>query len=122
MPLPSLLNGAKQCQVMTKRTKLRCKNPAAHGCSSCRMHGAHKSRRVLQGEIHPRYKNGGRSKKIEIEHRRASKALLVLRDIGDHLGMFDGTHTRGRKPNGYKKYDLKDPLELIQALNNIECN
>ena len=116
MPLPSLLNGAKQCQVMTRRTKKQCKNPAAYGCLSCRMHGAHRSRNVLQGEDHPQYKNGERTKEAEAEHRRASVTLLTLRDIGDHLNMFNGAHTRGRKPNGYIKYDTNKPEQLLLAI------
>ena len=116
MPLPSLLEGAKQCQVMTRRTKQRCKNVAAFGCKACRMHGAHKSRNVQQGVNHPQYKNGERTKEAETEHRRASVALLTLRDIGDHLNMFNGAHTRGRKPNGYIKYDLNKPEQLLLAI------
>lgn len=116
MPLPSLLNGAKQCQVMSRRTKLRCKNPAAYGCRSCRMHGAHKSRNVLQGKDHPQYKNGERSKTREAEYRRTSTTLLTLRDIGDSIGMFSGTHTRGRKPNGYRKLDASNPEQLLIAI------
>ena len=80
------------------------------------MHGAHKSRNVLQGKEHPQYKNGERTKYREAEHRRASIALLTLRDIGDYLEMFAGTHTRGRKPNSYIKYDLDDQAQLIKAL------
>jgi hypothetical protein len=119
MPLPSLLKGAKQCQVIARHTKQRCKNPAAFGCTACRMHGAHKSRKVLRGKNHPQYKDGGRTKEAEAEHNRASIALLTLRDIGDHLNMFNGTYTRGRKPNGYKKYDLNNPEELVLALQAI---
>jgi hypothetical protein len=116
MPLPCLLNGAIQCQVVTKRTKQRCKNPAAYGCKACRMHGAHKSRNVLKGNKHPRYSKGERTKAVKNKHRRAATALLTLRDIGDHLNMFNGTHTRGRKPSGYRKYDLNDPAQLELAI------
>ena len=98
MPLQSVLNGAKQCQVLTKRTRLRCKNPAAYGCLACRMHGAHKSRNVLRGADHPQHRNGERTKVAEAEHRRASTVLLTLRDIGDSIGMFNGDYQRGRKP------------------------
>jgi len=119
MPLPSLLSGAKQCQVITKRTKKRCKNPAAYGCLSCRMHGAHKSRNVLQGKDHPQYKKGERTKTREIEHRRASITLLTLRDIGDHLNMFNGTHTRGRKPDGYRKINLTTDEDLMKLIASI---
>jgi hypothetical protein len=80
------------------------------------MHGAHRSRNVIQGEGHPQYKNGERTKAAEAEHRRASVALLTLRDIGDHLNMFNGAHTSGRKPNGYIKYDLNKPEQLLLAI------
>ena len=116
MPLPSLLKGAKQCQVLTRRTKQRCKNPAAYGCLSCRMHGAHRSRNVLQGEVHPQYKNGERTKEADAERSLTSTIFLTLRDIGDSIGMFNGTHARGRKPNGYRKFDMNDPEQKAQAI------
>jgi hypothetical protein len=116
MPLPSLLNGAIQCQVMTKRTKLRCKNPAAFGCKSCRMHGAHKSRNVLRGENHPQYKNGERITQSDEEYRKSSIILLTLRDLGDHINLFNGYHSRGRKPRGYLKYDMEDPAQFALAV------
>lgn len=121
MPLPSVINGAKQCQVMTKRTGQQCKNPAAYGCSSCRMHGSHRSRNVLRGVDHPQYKNGKRTKEAEAEHRRASTILLTLRDIGDSIGMFAGDHSRGRKPKNYVKYDMEDPKQLALAILTTLC-
>ena len=119
MPLPSVLNGAKQCQVLTKRTRLRCKNPAAYGCLACRMHGAHKSKRVLRGKDHPQYKTGERTKLREAEHRKASILLLTLRDLGDSIGMFSGGYVRGRKPIGYKKYEPTDPVEFAAAIYKV---
>ena len=116
MPLQSVLNGAKQCQVTSKRSKHRCKNPAAYGCTSCRMHGAHKSRNVLRGANHRQYRNGERTKKSEEEHRKASTILLTLRDIGDHINLFTGDYTRGRKPKGYVKYDMNDSEQLTKAI------
>ena len=116
MPLPSILNGAKQCQVLTKRSRQRCKNPAAYGCIACRMHGAHKSRNVLRGANHPQYRNGERTKEFEEEHRESSTILLTLRDIGDHINLFNGDYTRGRKPKGYVKYDMNDPEQLALAI------
>jgi len=116
MPLPSLLNGAKQCHVMTKRTKLRCKNLAAYGCRSCRMHGAHRSRNVLRDMDHHNYVNGQESKKSKTERSEKSAVLLYLRDLGDSVEMFNGVHTRGRKPKGYTKLNMKDPQQLAIAL------
>lgn len=116
MPLPSVTNGAKQCQVLTKRTGQPCKNPAAFGCKSCRMHGAHKSRNVLRGADHPKYKHGKRTIEAVDEYSRVSSQLLTLRDIGDHINMFNGGHTRGRKPKGYVKYNTNDPEQLAIAI------
>uniref|UniRef100_UPI0040471047 hypothetical protein n=1 Tax=Polynucleobacter sp. TaxID=2029855 RepID=UPI0040471047 len=116
MPLQSVINGAKQCQVLTKRTRLRCKNPAAYGCLACRMHGAHKSRNVLRGENHPQYRSGERTKESEEKQRKSSIILLTLRDIGDHINLFNGGYTRGRKPKGYVKYYMDDPEQLALAI------
>jgi len=30
--------------------------------------------------------------------------------------MFDGAHTRGKKPNGYIKYDMSDAAQLALAI------
>jgi len=117
MPLPSLLNGAVQCQGLTKRTKQRCKNPAAYGCRSCRMHGAHRSRNVLKGINHPRYKNGERSKAVEAEIRKKSILLRYLMDIGNHVELFyKQLKTKGRPPLGYRQLNLKDPEQLALAI------
>lgn len=116
MPLESVLNGARQCQVLTKRTRQRCKNPAAYGCASCRMHGAHRSRNALRGADHPQYKNGERTRESEEEHRKSSTILLTIRDIGDHINLFNGDHIRGRKPKCYVKYDMNDLEQLALAI------
>ena len=117
MPLPSVLKGASQCQVLTKRTKQRCKNPAAYGCKACRTHGAHRSRNVLKGANHPRYKNGERSKALEAEIRKKSILLRYLMDIGNHIELFyKQLKTKGRPPLGYTQLDLKDPEQLALAI------
>ena len=117
MPLPSVLKGASQCQVLTRRTKKRCKNPAAYGCRSCRMHGAHKSRNVLRGVDHPRYKNGERSKAVEAEIRKKSTLLRYLVDVGNHVELFyKQLKNKGRPPLGYTQLDLKDPEQLALAI------
>ena len=119
MPLPSVLNGAKKCQVLTKRNNQSCKNPAAYGCKACRMHGAHKSRNVLQGANHPQYKNGTETKAVRAERSNASAKLLYIRDLGDNIGMFNGTKTRGRKPNGYRKLNMDNPAQRGLALLKV---
>jgi hypothetical protein len=117
MPLPSVLNGAKQCQVLTKRGKERCKNPAAHGCNSCRMHGAHKSRNVPRGKDHPRYRNGERTKDAQTERRDKGVMFRYLTDIGNHCNLFyKELKTRGRPPLGYTHLDLTEPEQLALAI------
>lgn len=117
MPLPSVsMHGAKLCGCRSKRTRLPCNNPAAFGTKACRMHGAHKSRNVIRGADHPRYKNGERTKLSEENYRKSSIILLTLRDIGDHINLFNGDYIRGRKPTGYVKYDMNDPEQLALAI------
>ncbi len=116
-PLPSLLNGAKQCQVMTKRTKLRCKNLAAYGCKACRMHGAHKSKNVLRGANHPQYRNGEETLEAKAERSEKSVMFRYLTDLGNHCNMFyKKLKTRGRPPSGYTQLDLTDPEQLALAI------
>jgi len=117
MPLQSVINGALQCQVMTKRTKLRCKNPAAHGCKACRMHGAHKSKKVLRGEDHPQFKNGARTKESEAEISEKSIIFRYLTDIGNYCKMFHKElKPLGRPPSKYIKLDLTDINQLAVAI------
>ena len=80
------------------------------------MHGAHRSRNALKGVDHPRYKNGERTKEAMAEQSTTSTVLLTLRDIGDHINLFNGRYTRGRKPTGYVKYDVNDPEQLALAI------
>ena len=118
MPLPSVLNGAKQCQVLTKRTRLRCKNPAAYGCRSCRMHGAHQSRNVLKGASHPQYVHGNQTRGVRTERSMVSLRLHRLEEIGWHICIFaeGSSKMRGRKPAGYVKLDLDNPDQLMEAI------
>jgi hypothetical protein len=117
MPLPSVEKfGAKRCIAKNRKTGLQCKNPASWGCRTCRYHGARKSKNAASGEEHYRYVSGAGTKEAKAEHKRASTTLLTLRDIGDSIGMFNGSHTRGRKPSAYIKYDMNDPEQLTKAI------
>ncbi len=117
MPLPSVLNGAKQCQVMTRRTKKRCKNPAAYGCKACRMHGAHKSRKVPRGSDHSGYKNGRETKEAKLERSEKSEKFRYLIDLGNYCSLFDEQiKSKGRNPSGYLKLNLTDPEQLSKAI------
>jgi hypothetical protein len=120
MPLACLLNGAKQCQVTTKRTKQRCKNPAAYGCASCRMHGAHKSKNALRGINHPQYRNGQQTQEAKAERNVKSVIFRYLNDLGNHCGIFNKKlKARGRPPSGYTKLDLTDQQQLAFAITKV---
>jgi hypothetical protein len=95
MPLPSVLNGAQQCQAKSKRSGNRCLNPAAYGCRTCRFHGAHRPQEVASGEEHWNFKHGKATKKKRAEDAANATKLLLLRDLGNRLGMF------GNQPTGW---------------------
>lgn len=121
MPLPSVIkHKAKLCAAKSKRSGLPCNNPAAYGCKTCRMHGAHKSRNVANGINSGKYKNGHHTKEAK---ERSSKTLVKLRyleDLGQQGGFMTGARTRGPKPNGYIRLDMKNKGELLIALKIID--
>ena len=81
MPLPSVLNGAKQCTAKSKRTKLPCNNPAAHGCKTCRMHGARRQNTIRKGKDHPQYTFGN-----ETREKRSIRSV-VLKELKVYAGV-----------------------------------
>ena len=102
MPLPSMyLYGAKQCTATTKRTKQPCKNPAAYGCRTCRLHGARKLETIKRGEEHVNFVHGRRTLEAEKEHSAFCRRLQQLEDAMHLLGMTSAKRSRGRKANGY---------------------
>jgi hypothetical protein len=121
MPLPSVLkHGAKLCSAKSKRTGLPCNNPAAFSCSSCRMHGAHKSRNGARGVNSGKYKYGHYTKEAKEKTQKTIVKLLYLEDLGQQGGFMTGAKTRGPKPTGYIKLDMKNKDELLIALKVID--
>ena len=122
MPLPSVLkHGAKLCSAKSKRTGLPCNNPAAHGCKTCRMHGAHKSRNVAKGINSGKYKNGHYTKGAKEKTQKTIVKLRYLEELGIQGGFMTGTRTRGPKPTGYVKLDFQNKEELLIALQVIDA-
>ena len=121
MPLPSVLkHGAKQCTAKSKRTGLPCNNPAAFNCRTCKVHGAHRSRNVANGAKSGKYKNGHFTKEAKEKTQKTIVKLRYLEDLGQQGGFMTGTRTRGPKPTGYIKLDMKNKEELLIALKVIE--
>lgn len=120
MPLPSVLkHGAKLCSAKSKRTGFPCNNPAAYGCKTCRMHGAHKSRNAANGVNSGKYKNGRHTKAAKERSNKTLVKLRYLEDLGQQGGFMKGARTRGPKPTGYVKLDMKNKEELLIALKKI---
>ena len=109
-----------KCSAKSKRTGKGCMAPAMRGKAVCKTHGGRSTGpRSVDGIERIRLaqlKHGERTKEAVAESRRMSAKMLYLRDIGDHVGMFEGTHTRGRKPTGYIKLNMNDPVQLKIAL------
>ena len=83
----------------------------------CRMHGGIvKPRKILQGAEHPQYRNKGESRQEREVRSKRSAALLYLRDIGDHINLFNGTKTRGRRPKGYIRLEMTNAEHLAAAI------
>jgi len=121
MPLPSVLkHGALQCKAKSKRTGLPCNNPAAYGCKTCRMHGAHKSRNVANGAKSGKYTNGHYTKETKEQSRKSLVKLRYLEELGAQGGFMNGARTRGPKPSGYIKLDMQNKDELLIALITID--
>ena len=69
MPLPSVRNkSCLQCNARTKSRQMqRCRNPAAFGCTTCRVHGAR--RNIKKGKDHPNYKHGYETKDAKLQRQ-----------------------------------------------------
>ena len=118
MPLPSVLNGARQCQAKSKRSGNRCLNPAAYGCRTCRFHGAHRPQEAASGEEHWNFKHGKATKQKRAEDAASATKLLLLRDLGLRIGLFgpEPTGWPGRRPLSYPITEVMSVEELVALI------
>jgi hypothetical protein len=84
------------------------------------MHGAHKSRNVAHGVNSGKYKNGHYTKEAREKTRKTIVKLRYLEDLGQQGGFMNGARTRGPKPTGYVKLDMKNKDELLIVLKVID--
>jgi len=121
MPLPSVLNGARQCQANSKRSGKRCLNPAAYGCKTCRYHGAHRPQEAPAGEDHWNYQHGKATKKKRAEDAVSATKLLLLRDLGNRIGLFgpEPTGWAGRRPRYYPLTETMPAEELVALIERL---
>lgn len=116
----------RQCQAVSKRSKLQCKAPAKRGQNVCRTHGGESS-----GPVTERGRAKCAAAKIvhgkDTRAKRAQNAisttkLLLLRDLGVKLGMFGDQLTGwpGRRPRGYPITELMSVEELMEEIGKLE--
>jgi len=114
----------KQCQAMSKRTRLQCQAPAVSGKNVCRTHGGlstgPKTSEGRQRCAEAKTIHGNDTRAKRAQNAAASAKLNYLRDLGNLLGMFTGkTGWPGRKPNAYRPPTNPDPAELIHLIERV---
>ena len=95
----------KQCQAMSKRTRLQCKAPAVRGKNVCRTHGGlstgPKTEQGRQRCAEAKTIHGEETRAKRAERSRKSAELHQLVDLGNSIGLFNGkVALRGRPPKG----------------------
>jgi len=109
----------RRCKATSVRTKQQCGRPAITGKNVCQFHGGRstgpKSEKNKNRLRTLNLKDGFFTAQVRDSARRDSITLRYLEDIGHHLGMIP-VRTRGRKPKGYVRLNLKDKDQLKRAL------
>ena len=93
-----------QCEGISRRTKERCKAPAAKNKSRCRFHGGRKfsGPKTLEGRLRcaaAKTVHGSETRETRSERSLAMARLAVLEELGFAHGFMSGTRTRGRRPD-----------------------
>ena len=93
----------KQCQAMSKRTRLQCKSPAVKGKSVCRIHGGRSNGpRTAEGRqrcAEAKTVHGNETRANRAERKQKSLLLHEVVSLGNAIGLFQPKGTlRGRPP------------------------
>ena len=94
----------RQCEGTSRRTKKRCKAPAAKNKTRCRFHGGRKfsGPKTLEGRqrcASAKTTHGRDTIALRKERSLGSARLTVLESVGFGIGLLKGTRTRGRRPD-----------------------
>ena len=119
----------RRCQALSKRTGKQCGAPADRHSKTdkCKWHGSRSTG--------PKTEEGrakcADAKTVHGKDTRAKRArnavsttkLLLLRDLGQKLGMFgpEPTGWPGRRPNFYPETGLMTPEELVKEIDSLDA-
>ena len=116
-----------QCNAKSKRTKLRCRAPAAKGQTKCRFHGGAstgpKTQAGRQRCADAKTIHGRETREVRTERSLASARLAVLEAVGFSIGLMTGGRTRGRQPDRMAEAypELQDFLKKLSKNKNRNC-
>lgn len=93
----------KQCEGTSRRTKQRCKAPAAKNKTRCRFHGGRKlsGPKTAEGRMRcakAKTIHGNETRQARSDRGEAMRRLRALEDLGHKLGIMHGPRMPGRKP------------------------
>ena len=113
-----------QCEGISRRTKERCKAPAAKNKSRCRFHGGRKlsGPKTIEGRLRcAAAKTIHGEETVAIRHERsiASAKLALLEEIGFSIGLMSGQRSRGRRPKMMGEV-FSDLVILVKKLKNLK--
>lgn len=110
----------KRCQARSSRKKQQCGKPALRGKNVCGTHGGFstgpKTEKGIQRIRNTHWKHGNETKEAKNKRSQRNLMFTMLEEIGWHFDMFEGCRKGGRKPKDYKKLNLNDKKQLIEAL------
>ena len=116
----------RRCTAKSSRTTEQCKRPASKlsKTSKCSRHGGLSTGpKTKEGKdrIRSAHLKHGRET-LEAKAKRSAKSAMFfyLRDLGEHLKMFEPKKNRGKKPSAYVRQDLISRLNILEIILRIE--
>lgn len=112
-----------RCQARSSRSKQQCAKPAIKNKRVCSTHGGlstgPKTQEGIKRIQSAHWKHGNETKEARTKRSAKSLQFLMLEELGHRINIFypNAPRTRGRKPNGYKKLDLNNSDDLVEAIN-----